>query len=239
MDIDLLRRGVADQAALIRLVEECAAINHPFDGVIFEPATISVESIRDATEYVGTRIRLRARLDNVRQTLQIDFGVGDAVHPQPQVVEYPVLLLTNPPVRLNAYPVEASIAEKFEAMVHLDMQNSRMKDFYDIWILSRTLAFSGPALSQAIRSTFDRRQTSVPVNPPAALTAKFHSEPVHVRQWAAFVRRIGEPALANEFSRVLADLAEVLMPAAKAAATLADYPVRWEPRGPWQQSPKI
>jgi len=233
MDIDLLRRGIADQAALVRLVEQCAAIGDPSDGVTFEPTTISVEPIRDATEYVGTRIRLQARLDNVRQTVQIDFGVGDAVHPQPQVIDYPVLL-TSPPVRLNAYPVEAAIAEKFQAMVHLDLQNSRMKDFYDIWILSRTLAFSGPALSQAIRSTFDRRQTSVPIVPPAALTAEFYSRPVHVRQWAAFVRRIGEAALANEFSRVVADLAQFLMPAAKAAATSADDPVRWEPLGPWQ-----
>ena len=238
MDIDLLRRGIADQAALIRLVERCAAIEDPTDGVIFQPKTISVEPIRDATEYVGTRIRLQARLDNVRQTVQIDFGVGDAVHPEPQLIDYPVIL-TSPPVRLNAYPVEAAIAEKFQAMVHLDMQNSRMKDFYDIWILSRVLAFSGPALSQAIRSTFDRRQTSVPVVPPAALTAKFHSEAVHLRQWAAFVRRIGEPPLANEFPQVLADLAEFLMPAAKAAATSAEYPVRWEPMGPWQQSSKI
>jgi hypothetical protein len=77
MDIDLLRRGVADQAALVRLVEQCAAISDPSDGVIFEPTTISVEPIRDATEYVGTRIRLHARLDNVRQTVQIDFGIGD------------------------------------------------------------------------------------------------------------------------------------------------------------------
>ena len=110
----------------------------------------------------------------------------------------------------------------------------RVWDFYDIWILSRTLAFSGPALSQAIRSTFDRRQTSVPATLPTALTAKFFSEPVHVRQWAAFVRRIGEPALANEFSRVVADLTEFLMPAAKAAATSVEYPVSWEPLGPWQ-----
>jgi hypothetical protein len=233
MDIDLLRRGIADQAALVQLVEQCAAIGDPSDGVIFEAATISVEPIRDATEYVGTRIRLQAHLDNVRQTVQIDFGVGDAVHPQCQVIDYPVLL-TSPPVRLHAYPVEAAIAEKFQAMVHLDLQNSRMKDFYDIWILSRTLAFSGPALSQALRSTFDHRHTSVPVVPPVALTAEFHSEPVHIRQWAAFVRRIGEAALANDFARVVGDLAQFLMPASKAAATSADYPVRWEPLGPWQ-----
>jgi hypothetical protein len=233
MDIDLLRRGIADQAVLVQFVEQCAAIEDPSDGVILEPSTISVESIRDATEYVGTRIRLQAHLAKVRQTVQIDFGVGDAVHPQPQLIEYPVLL-TNSPIRLHAYPVEAAIAEKFHAMVDLDLQNSRMKDFYDIWILSRTLAFSGHGLSQAIRYTFQRRQTSVPTAAPVALTAAFYDDPIHVRQWSAFLRRIGEKALADDFKRVAGDLVEFLMPVAEAAATAVDHPVRWEPPGPWQ-----
>lgn len=103
MDIDLLSRGVADHAALVRFMEQCATIDDPTDGVIFEPTTISVESIRDASEYVGTRIRLQA---------QIDFGVGDAVHPQPQVIDYPVLL-TGAPVTLHAHLVEAANSEKF------------------------------------------------------------------------------------------------------------------------------
>jgi hypothetical protein len=233
MDIDLLRRGIADGAVLVQFVEQCAAIEDPSDGVIFEPSTISVESIRNATEYVGTRIRLQAHLAKVRQTVQIDFGVGDAVHPQPQVIEYPVLL-TNSPIRLHAYPVEAAIAEKFHAMVDLDLQNSRMKDFYDIWILSRTLAFSGHGLSEAIRYTFQRRQTSVPTAAPVALTAAFYDDPIHVRQWSAFLRRIGEKALADDFKRVAGDLVEFLMPVAEAAATAVDHPVRWEPPGPWQ-----
>jgi hypothetical protein len=233
MDIDFLRRGIADQAVLVQFVEQCAAIEDPSDGVIFEPSTISVDSIRDTTEYVGTRIRIQARLANVRQTVQIDFGVGDAVHPQPQIVEYPVLL-TNSPIRLHAYPVEATIAEKFHAMVDLDLQNSRMKDFYDIWILSRTLAFSGHALSQAIRYTFQRRQTSVPTAAPVALTAAFYDDPIHLRQWSAFVRRIGEVALADDFTRVAGDLVEFLMPVAEAVATSVDHPVRWKPPGPWQ-----
>ncbi len=232
VDIDLLRRGVADQAALVRLVEQCAAIGDPTDGVIFEPRSISVESIRDGSEYVGTRIRLQARLANVRQTVQIDFGVGDAVHPPPQIIEYPVLLTTSP-IRLHAYPVEAAIAEKFQAVVHLDLQNSRMKDFYDLWILSRTLAFSGRGLSQAVRATFERRRTSIPAEPPVALTAAFYGDPIHVRQWGAFVRRIGEAALADDFSRVALDLVQFLMPVAEAATKSVDYPVRWEPPGPW------
>jgi hypothetical protein len=235
MDIDLLRRGIADRAVLVQFVKHCAAIEDPADGVIFEPATISVESIRDTTEYVGTRIRLQARLANVRQTVQIDFGVGDAVHPHAKIVEYPVLL-PGSPIRLHAYPVEAAIAEKFHAIVDLDLQNSRMKDFYDIWILSRTLAFSGHGLSQAIRYTFQRRKTSVPTAAPVALTAMFYGDPIHARQWSAFVRRIGEAALADDFERVAVDLVRFLMPVAEAAVAAAavDHPVRWEPPGPWQ-----
>ena len=205
MDIDFLRCGIADHAALARWVEHCAAIEDPSDGVIFEPSTISVESIRDATQYVGTRTCLKAWLANVRQTIQIDFGVGDADHPQPQVIEYPALL-----------------------------KNSRMKDFYDLWILSRTPGFSGHDLSQAIRFTFARPKTSVPTVVPLALTAEFYGNPVHVRQWGAFVRRIGEAGLADDFSPVAYGLAQFLMPVAKATATSMHYPIRWEPPGPWQ-----
>ena len=233
MDIDFLRRGIADQAVLVQFVEQCAAIEDPSDGVIFEPSTISVDSIRDTTEYVGTLIRIHARLANVPAPEQIDCQCGDAVPPQPQIVEYPVLL-TNSPIRLHAYPVEATIAEKFHAMVDLDLQNSRMKDFYDIWILSRTMAFSGHGLSEAIRYTFQRRQTSVPTAAPVALTSAFYDDPIHVRQWSAFVRRIGEAALADDFKRVAGDLVEFLMPVAEAAATAVDHLVRWEPPGPWQ-----
>jgi hypothetical protein len=172
MDIDLLRRGVADQASLVQLVENCAAIEDPSDGVIFDATTIVVEAIREDTDYGGTRIGLQARMGNVRQTVQIDFGIGDTVHPHPKTVDYPVLL-GGLPIRLNAYPAETSIAEKFHAMVDLDMQNSRMKDFYDIWVLSRTIDFSGDELSEAIRLTFERRKTRLPEQVPTALTARF------------------------------------------------------------------
>ena len=97
-----------------------------------------------------------------------------------------------------------------------------------------TLAFSGHALSQAIRYTFQRRQTSVPTAAPVALTAAFYDDPIHLRQWSAFVRRIGEAALADDFTRVAGDLVEFLMPVAEAVATSVDHPVRWKPPGPWQ-----
>src|SRR6266851_1965842 len=236
MDIDLLRRGVADQASLVQLVAKCAVIEDSSDGVIFDPATIDVEAIREDTDYGGTRIRLQARMGNVRQTVQIDFGVGDAVHPHPKTVDYPVLL-GGLPVRLNAYPAETSVAEKFHAMVDLDMQNSRMKDFYDIWMLSRTIDFSGNELSEAIRLTFERRKTPLPEEVPTALTARFCESDQHLRQWSAFARRIGEKGLATDFARVISDLVAFLIPPVKSAAAEKIYAAHWSPKlGAWQSA---
>jgi predicted nucleotidyltransferase component of viral defense system len=236
MDIDLLRRGVADQASLVQLVANCAVMEDVSDGVIFDPATIVVEAIREDTNYGGTRIRLQARMGNVRQTVQIDFGVGDAVHPHPKTVDYPVLL-GGMPVRLNAYPMETSVAEKFHAMVDLDMQNSRMKDFYDIWVLSRTIDFSGNELSEAIRLTFERRMTPLPREMPTALTARFCESDQHVRQWSAFARRIGQKELVDAFPQVITDLSAFLMPPVKSAAAAESYNAHWLPQlGAWQNA---
>ena len=232
MDIDFLRRGKADEATLVAIVRDCAAVVDETDGVTFDAQTIVAEPIRDDTSYVDTRVRLVARLGNVRQTVQIDFGVGDAVHPQPATINYPVLLGAEP-LTLRAYPVEAAIAEKFQAMVELDFQNSRMKDFYDIWVLSQLLGFEGAVLGQAIRLTFERRQTPVPISPPTAFGRDFSSDPGHSRQWAAFVRRIGEEALARAFPKVVEDLAEFLLPVSRAVASDNQLPKHWQPKGPW------
>lgn len=232
MDIDLLRRGMADQRALVQLVEQCASISDPSDGVIFEPTTISVEPIRDATEYVGTRIRLQARLDNVRQTVQIDFGVGDAVHPEPQIIDYPVLL-TGPPVRLNGYPVEAAIAEKFQAMVHLDLQNSRMKDFYDIWILARQFDFDGEILATAIQNTFANRKTVVQSR-PTALSSEFGSDASKQMQWKGFLRKTKLVGLPTTLQVVIDDVGSFLLPLAKAIESRSVFAQRWVALGPWR-----
>lgn len=148
MDIDLLRRGKADRDSLIALVRDCAVIEDTADGVVFDPTSIVADDIAKETEYQGIRVQISARMDNVRLSLQIDFGVGDVVVPGPRVIEYPTLL-NQPAIRLRAYPVEAAIAEKFQSMVTLDAANSRMKDFYDIWIYARHIAFDGATLTAA------------------------------------------------------------------------------------------
>lgn len=232
MDIDVLRRGAADRDTLTAIVRECASTIDETDGVTFDASNLTVEMIHEAGGYVGTRIRVPARLNNVRQVVQIDFGVGDAVYPSPLIIEYPVLL-GGAPLRLSAYPVEATVAEKFQAMVQLDLGNSRMKDFYDVWMLSRTLEFDGQVLSNAIEATFERRDTPIPIASPAALTERFSGDTGHMRQWDAFVTRIDEPSLRGALPTAIRGVAEFLMPPAISAAERNPFRPRWTPRNGW------
>jgi hypothetical protein len=104
-------------------------------GLMFVLDTIRAERIRDDEAYEGVRVRVEARLGDVRVPLQIDVGLGD-IFPASEELEYPMLLKFAVP-KLHAYSKESVVAEKFEAMVKLGVANSRMKDFYDLWVLAR------------------------------------------------------------------------------------------------------
>jgi len=231
MDVDLLKRGAADQDSLIDLVRRCVAVADAADAVEFDAASIVAESITEDAAYIGTRVRLLARLANVRQAVQIDFGVGDVVYPGPVRIDFP-LLLGGEPVQLNAYPVEASIAEKFHAMVEHDLRNSRMKDFHDIWTLSKNCTFQHETLSKAIRATFGKRETSLPTEVPPGLTAAYFDDTNHRAQWRAFCRRIERTELAESLPQIAAEIAAFIMPAV--LATPEQSAGRsWPPGGGW------
>lgn len=136
-----------------------------------------------------------ATLDTARIPLQIDIGFGDSTIPAPLNIDYPTLL-DLPSPKLRAYSKETVIAETFHAMVHRGIANSRMKDFYDIWVLATTYTFEAVALRDAIGSTFKRRETPLPVDVPLALTAEFAEDSTKMAQWTAFIRK--GKLLANE-----------------------------------------
>lgn len=144
----------------------------PEDGLEFLADTVQSMRIREDQEYEGIRITLEARLGAARVPLQIDVGFGDVITPSPEREPFPALLDFEPP-QPRTYLRETVITEKFQAMVQLGIANSRMKDFYDIWFLARSFAFEGVRLAEAIRHTFDRRQTPVPAVTPLALTPAF------------------------------------------------------------------
>ncbi len=144
----------------------------------------------------------------------IDIGFGDAVEPEIRELDLPVLL-DQPSPHLRAYPRETVIAEKFQAMVALGRANSRMKDFYDVWELTRAYEFNGNGLAKAIRATFERRRTEIPAEPSDALTAAFANDAAKQQQWNSFVQ--GIEAETPDLPAIVADLAAFLMPHAKAA----------------------
>ena len=235
MDIDLLRQGSADRGSLIALVRDCALIEDVSDGVTFDPDRMVAEDIKKDADYQGTRVQIPARMDNVRLSVQIDFGVGDIVFPRPRLIDYPVFL-DQAPLRLRAYPIETAIAEKFQAMVDRDQANSRMKDFYDIWVCSRHLDFEGSVLAKSIAATFERRATPLPMDTPTAFTADFFAARTHQLQWQAFARRIGETDLAARFPEIVAAVADFIMPVAASPATDTPFRSRWPAGGPWSEA---
>ena len=131
---------------------------------------------------------LAYHIGRARGTVQVDIGFGDALSPESYEVEFPTLL-TMPAPRVKVYPPETVIAEKFEAMVILGMANSRMKDFYDLYMLAKTFTVDGFRLSQAFKTTSDRRQTPIPTGIPLAFTEEFVNDSDRHLQWSAFIRK--------------------------------------------------
>lgn len=145
--------------------ETCAVEEN--DGIRFDVDALRVELIREELEYGGLRLRTTAHLAGARIPIVIDVGFGDAIEPGVEEINLPVML-DFPSPRLHAYPRETVVAEKFQAMILLGLANSRLKDYYDIWILSRNHAFDGERLSRAIAATFERRRTAIPQELPDA-----------------------------------------------------------------------
>ena len=172
VDLDLLGRGESDVGAMAAVFRELCAVAVADDGLIFDPASVRVERVREDEEYDGLRVRLLARLGGVRLDVKVDIGFGDAVTPGPVEVAYPSLLGESR-ARLLTYPRETVVAVKYQAMVALGVGNSRMKDFFDVWQLSQQYPFDGPMLARAIAATFGRRATALPERPPPALTEAF------------------------------------------------------------------
>jgi Nucleotidyl transferase AbiEii toxin, Type IV TA system len=232
-DLDLLGHGTIDTQRLEQVFREVIGVEVENDGLEFPAETVCGERIREDEEYEGVRVHLEARLAAARIKVQIDVGFGDVMTPGPQETEYPVLL-DFPVPRLRTYPRETVVAEKFEAMVKLSIANSRMKDFYDLWVMARDFEFDGVLLSRAIKATFERRGTALPISVPLALSDEFSEDQAKKTQWSAFLRRLGRDAGGIPLAEVTKVLSEFLMPPAAAATQAETFDKSWPPAGPWR-----
>lgn len=235
-DVDLLASGAADDEAIRALVAEVCAVDYPEDGLRFDLSALSIETIRPEEEYSGKRARFRAFLGSAKIALQLDIGVGDAVLPGPEEVEYPTLLSSLAPPRLRAYPREAAVAEKFEAMVKLDIRNSRMKDFHDLWALSGSFGFKGSSLQASIAACFARRGTPWTAELPRALTPAFYAMPELAERWRHYLSSgavlIPPP---GRFEEVGERIIAFLSPLREAILDGTVYDRDWIPLGRWEE----
>lgn len=231
-DLDLLGHGdpaTSSIEAAFRAICQAATDD---DGLVFDADGLRVEPIREDQQYGGVRVKTMALLGKTRIPVQVDIGFGDVITPAAKELEFPSLLAPEGP-RLKAYPKETVVAEKLQAIVSFGRANSRMKDFYDLLALSRLFDFDGGTLASAIRATFERRGTAIPVATPEGLSDRFAEDHEKQRQWAAFVRR--EPLLiaAPNLEETINEVGSFALPPIKAAAARAEFAFRWDDGGPW------
>ena len=210
-DLDLLGRGSSDPQRIAEMFRTlCVMDASSVDGLVFDPDSVTASRIKDEEEYEGVRLRLRASLGRTRIDIQVDVGFGDAVTPPASKAVFPTLL-DHPSPNVWVYPPATAMAEKLQAIVGLGMRTSRMKDFHDLLVLLEADAASAEDLEAAIRATFDRRRTPIPIEIPVGLSDEFARDPGKQKQWAAFQKRI-QVEYPRSLEEVIARLQTMVIP---------------------------
>jgi len=232
MDIDLLGNIENRLEVIIAAIKDACAMDVEADGISFNAETVEAGRITEDAEYKGVRVRVQGGLGNARVSLQIDIGFGDVIVPGPSKVAYPALL-DFPAPELNGYTMESTIAEKFQAMVKLGVLNSRMKDFYDIWILSREFDFKGEILAEAVEKTFENRNTPITLN-AAIFDPSFGKNGNKNVQWQGFIRKTKLINAPESFEEVIAVVKLFLGPLAASIGERRAFNNIWAAPGPWR-----
>jgi len=230
-DIDLLGIGDSTEAHVREVALAVVSESVEDDGVVFDATSLKVAPIREDQAYGGVRVALVAHIASAVVRLQIDVGFGDAITPAASQAVFPPLL-DFPAPHLLVCPRETVVAEKLEAVVQLGMANSRMKDFYDIVILSTSFEFDGQLLVDAIRATFKRRGTLIPKQRPVALTPAFTEDTNKMLQWKAFVQKSGIERTA-ELASIVASVAAFIDEPLAVATTTEPFAKHWSAKTGW------
>ena len=232
-DIDFLGHLDNEIIGIEDAFREICSIVVPQDGLIFNPGTIKGGRIKEDADYEGVRIKFTGFLGKARIPMQVDIGFGDVVFPKPKTINYPAIL-DFPSAHLKGYAAETVVAEKFEAMIKLGHLNSRMKDFYDIWLMARQFQFSGEELSQAIRRTFEHRGTSFPKETPFFADEIYNKLSDRQQLWKAFLGKMEIKHAPDELCEIASAIESFLLEPVKAISGGRDFTAHWHAPGPWR-----
>ena len=231
-DLDLLGQGDPAPERMATIFKTLCDLAVAGDGVTYEAASVRAESARDEEDYRGVRVTLTAMIANARLPIQIDIGFGDAVTPLATEVTYPSRL-DFPSAVVKAYPPETVVAEKLEALVTLGVRNTRMKDFFDLWVIAKTFAFDGATLSAAVAATFSWRKSALSGETPFALTDGFSRDASKQIQWDAFLKRTAIAVPPAPFPELVSFIATFVTPLLSPGAATTMSSQQWPQGGPW------
>lgn len=190
LDIDFMATHINNDTENIkRIIKEICTVECVPDGANYDADTVEAVDITVNKEYHGVRVSVVALLDTARQRISMDIGFGDVVTPTPQELVFPALIDTVPQAEIKAYSLETVVAEKFHAMIELSLANSRMKDFFDVYRILATDRVDREILSNAIKSTFENRETKYRMNHPL-FTNEFFASKDRQFLWNNFLRKI-------------------------------------------------
>lgn len=210
-DLDMLAFGEYNSEVMQSIIKTIIDQSVEDDGLIFNGESIRIDEIREQDAYNGYRIRLNAKLQRANIPVQIDMRLGDAVIPDPVIIDF-LGLLDFPAARLYAYPPETVVAEKVQAIVNLGIANSRMKDYYDLFVILNQFDLTIQKLAEAMAATFERRQTEIPSQVPMGLSDEFSQDATKQIQWQQFLRNQQLDSIESDLAEVIRTLREKLRP---------------------------
>ena len=227
VDIDLLGKVSNKPEDIVKVFQEICSLKAEEDGLRFESASVIAEPITLDADYHGVRVQLCGYLGTAKIRVQVDIGFSDIITPNPETSYYPTIL-DLPAPRMNCYNKETAIAEKLQAIVKLDILNSRMKDIYDIWILSKRFEFDGMFLQSAIINTFKKRQTELTTN-VITFTEQYYRNPEKISQWKGFLKRSKVSDIPADLEDVLESVRTFLLPVLSHIAGNDKFKKIWKP----------
>ena len=202
VDIDLLAKTLNNAENLEHIIHDICTIDTGPDGLEFLTNQLEISQAQLDAEYHGFRASFTAKLFSARLPMRVDFGFSDSIFPQPSKLLYPTLLdFPNP--ELKGYTPQTLIAEKFESIIRLGLANTRMKDFYDIWLLIQRFFLEKEDLFEIIQKVLKNRDTQINEF-PKPFTEAFYKNPNTIEKWNGFLRSISQDMLPLE--KVILDL---------------------------------
>lgn len=235
-DIDLRGEGDPSVEHIEKIIKDICNLKPEFeDGLTFKSETVISKKIKEGMKYEGVRVNFHIYLGKIRIPMQIDVGFGDIISKEVQLEELPTYL-DMPAPKIKIYPKETVIAEKFEAMVKLDIENTRLKDFYDVWKLSKEFEFSSEQLIKAITLTFEKRETEIPKEVPTAFTEAFYQNQKKLMQWRSFLKKTRADT-EKSFEEVCLRLNNFLFPLIQAINEQQSFNKKWNSESGWQDYP--